>query len=45
MNLNKKLPNLGIFETNRSVRTKPEKGCANIIADYETFKRYRDFDT
>jgi hypothetical protein len=23
----------------------PPKRCANIIADFETFKRYGDFDT
>ena len=36
---------LGFFETNRSVGAKPLKSGANIIADSETFKRYRDFDT
>ena len=36
---------LGFFETNRSVGAKPLKRRANIIADSETFKRYRDFDT
>ena len=29
---------LGFFDTNRSVGAKPQKGCANIIADSETFK-------
>ena len=36
---------LGFFETNRSVGAKPEKMCAHIIADSETFQQYRDFDT
>ena len=36
---------LGFFETNGSVGAKPPKRCENIIADSETFKRYRDFDT
>ena len=36
---------LGFFETNRSVEAKPKKSCANIISDYETLKRYGDFDT
>ena len=36
---------LGFFETNKSVGAKPPKRLANIIADYETFKRYGDFDT
>ena len=36
---------LGFFKTNRSVGVKPQQNCANIIADSETFKRYRDFDT
>ena len=36
---------LGFFETNRSVGAKPQKRCANIISDSETFKQYRDFDT
>ena len=45
MDLNRKLPNLGFFETNRSVGAKPQKRCANNIADSETFQRYGDFDT
>ena len=33
---------LGCFETSRSVGAKPQKRCANIIADSESFKRYGD---
>ena len=33
---------LGFFETNRSVGAKPQKRCANIIADSETFQRHRE---
>ena len=36
---------LGFFDTNRSVGAKPQKKCANIIADSATFKQYGDFDT
>ena len=45
MDLNKKLQNFGIFETNRSVGAKPPKKGANISADSEYFKRYGDFGT
>ena len=45
IDVNRKLPKFGLFETNRSVGAKPLKRCANIIADSETFKRYGDFDT
>ena len=30
------------LNTNRSVGAKPQKRCANIMADSETFKQYRD---
>ena len=45
MDWNRKLPNVGLFEKNRSVGAKPPKRCANIIADSETFQCYGDFDT
>ena len=33
------------FETNGPVEAKPPKKCGNTIADSETCKQYRDFDT
>ena len=39
MDSNRKLLNVGFFWD------KPQKRCANIIADSDTFKRYRDFET
>ena len=35
----------GFFETNRPVGAKPLKKCTNIIADSETFRWNRDFET
>ena len=33
------------FATKKSVEDKPPKTCTNIIADSESFKKYRDFGT
>ena len=42
---NRKLPNFGLFLDKQVCRSQTPKMCANIIADSETFKRYRNFDT